>query len=73
MGIMKKTICKIIAFVVLFAVILTGMTKVFTAKFIDNNCQSYTAAQLYEQPDNSIEVVFNGSSQMVFGISSMKL
>lgn len=70
---MKKKICKTIVFVVLFVAVLLGLTKIFTAKFIDNNCQSYTAAQLYEQPENSIEVVFSGSSQMVFGISSMKL
>lgn len=70
---MKKKICKTVIFAILFVVVFLGLTNIFMAKFIDNNCQSYTAAELYEQPKNSIEVVFNGSSQMVFGISSMKL
>jgi hypothetical protein len=70
---MKKKICKTVIFVILTVVIFLGLTNIFMAKFLDNNCQSYTAAELYEQPKNSIEVVFSGSSQMVFGISSMKL
>ena len=70
---MKKFLAKIVVFVVIFAVLFLGITKVFTAKFTDNNCQSYTAAELYEQEPNSIEVAIGGSSQAVFCINAMEL
>ncbi len=69
----KSTIIKPILFVVLLAALLLGMTKIFTAKFTNNNCQSYTAAQLYEQKNNSIEVAIGGSSQAVFCINAEEL
>lgn len=70
---MKKIIVKCIAFVLIFAVLFAGATKVFTAKFLDNNSQSYIAGEMYELDDDSVEVVISGSSQAVFCVSSMEL
>ncbi len=70
---MKKTIAKVVIFVAIFVVLFLSITKLFTAKFTDNNCQSYTAAQLYELENNSVEVAISGSSQAVFCVNAMEL
>lgn len=70
---MKKNFAKAVLFAAIFVVALYAVTKIFTAKFTDNNCQSYTAAQLYELDKNSVEVVLGGSSQAVFCVNAMEL
>ena len=74
MGIMKKTICKIIAFVVLFAVILTGMTKVFTAKFHRQEPPVLTRRRsCMNSRTTASRLCSTEAAKMVSGISSMKL
>ncbi len=70
---MKKIFAKAVVFAAIFVAILFGITKIFTAKFTDNNCQSYTAAQLYELDKDSVEVAISGSSQAVFCVNAMEL
>lgn len=69
----KSIIIKPVIFVALLVAMLLGITKLFTAKWTDNNCQSYTAAQLYELDNNSIQVAIGGSSQAVFCVNAEKL
>lgn len=68
-----KKIAKAAVFLALCAVLLLYATKIFQTKFTNDNCQTYMADELYLLEDNSVEVVFCGSSQVVFGVSGMEL
>lgn len=68
-----KKIAKAVVFLFLCAVLLIYATNLFQTKFTNDNCQTYMADELYLLEKNSVEVVFCGSSQVVFGVSGMEL
>jgi hypothetical protein len=68
-----KRIAKAAVFLSLCAALLLLTTKIYSKKFTNDNCQSYMVDELYQLEQNSVEVVFCGSSQVVFGVSGMEL
>ncbi|MGN0394753.1 MAG: hypothetical protein ACI4EF_05275 [Coprococcus sp.] len=73
---MKKTLCNLvkgIVFTVVLVFVLAKVTGLFKAKWISGTSASYVMDGMYELEDNSVNVCVLGTSQMVYGFSSMRL
>lgn len=69
---MKKNITKIAGFLLGVIVLLSGMGYIFKPIWFEWNNYD-TLSGFYEQSDNSIEVIFLGSSHVINGITAMEL
>lgn len=63
----KKFIFRIIGFLIVFIVIFSGLNNLFGSNW------NAASNEFYKEPDNTIEVVFLGSSMTEFGINPMKM
>lgn len=64
---MKKTFVNAVLFILLFAVLFSAFSSVYTFKFGDGICSIHS---LYEQKKNSVDVVFVGSSTIYENINT---
>lgn len=71
----KKIIIKIICFLLIGALLLSVITKIFVPKWIKpkDNRMSYIIKGFYKEPKNSLDVVFMGNSDVYRGISPITL
>ena len=69
----KKQICKVAVFLALLTAAVTYLSSVLVAKWELPCFESVVQEEFYNQEKDSIEVCILGSSQIVFGISGMKL
>lgn len=58
---MKKNIIKTVVFILIVIFSILSLNKLFQPKWLDWN-NYYTVTGFYEEPDNTIETVFLGSS-----------
>ncbi|MBO5522577.1 MAG: hypothetical protein J5986_02705 [Roseburia sp.] len=75
---MKRSINKIhviktVAFLLIFVLLLGSVTDILQPKWIDGTSVTFVQENFYKEKKNSIEVAVLGSSQLVYGISSMRL
>lgn len=73
---MKKTLRNLVKGIVFTAVllfVLSRVTGLFRAKWITGTSASYVMEGMYGLEDNSVDVCVLGTSQMVYGFSSMRL
>lgn len=71
----KKTIIKIICFLIIGYLLLSIVTRIFVPKWIkpEDNRMSYIIKEFYEEPNGSIDVIFMGNSDVYRGISPITL
>lgn len=69
----KKNILKAIAFICIFVLIFNYISNVFRAKWLVGCSETYMMEEFYELEDNSIDVCILGSSQMVYGMSALRM
>ena len=69
----KKQLLKTCAFLLVFAVMFGYISGVLRAKQLATGGSTYVIDEFYEQEKNTIEVLFMGSSQVIWGINSMKM
>lgn len=67
---MKKSVIKIVCFVLIFILLFGGFHKIFNFKQGDG---IYSLKVFYEQPDNSIDVMFFGSSHVFENVNTQTL
>lgn len=71
---MKKTqVIKTFVFIIIFVIMFVWVTDVLRAKWVTGTSVTTVQEQMYEQKKNSVDVLVLGSSQLVYGISSMRL
>lgn len=71
---MKKTqIIKTITFLLILAVTFVAVTQIFIPKWVTGTSVTLVSDGLYEQKEDTIDVCVLGSSQLVYGISCMRL
>lgn len=71
---MKKTqVIKTIVFVVIFILLFIFITYILQAKWITGTSVTVVHDQMYEQEKNTVDVLVLGSSQLVYGVSSMRM
>lgn len=71
---MKKTqVIKTFVFIIIFAILFVWVTDILRAKWVTGTSVTTVHEQMYEQKKDSVDVLVLGSSQLVYGISSMRL
>lgn len=74
---MKRTLVKIIVFILGFIFITLYLNKIFSYKYddlrVDNVHNYYNFSALYEIPDNSLDVAYVGTSTFYCGISPLDI
>lgn len=68
-----KNFIKSVVFILLLAASFSFAQGVLRAKFLDGNGETFNHEHFYTLPENSIDVIFVGSSQIVYGINEIKL
>ena len=66
---MKKEILKTGIFIIIFVLILLGLTKIF----VPASKHSTIIKELYDEPENTLDVIFVGESSVYKGVSPMKI
>ena len=66
---MKKEILKTGIFIIIFVLILLGLTKIF----VPASKHSTIIKELYDEPKNTLDVIFVGESSVYKGVSPMKI
>ena len=69
----KKYIVKTIAFLLIFVFVISGIAKVFQAKWIDATRVTYVIEDMYKQEKNSVDVCIAGNSQTAYGVLAMRM
>ncbi len=72
-SIKKSNIIKTVAFLLIFVLLLVYATDVLQPKWIDGTSVTFVQKQFYDEKKDTIDVAVLGSSQLVYGISSMRL
>lgn len=71
---MKKTqVIKTFVFIIIFVILFVWVTDILRAKWVTGTSVTTVHEQMYEQKKDSVDVLVLGSSQLVYGISSMRL
>ena len=69
-----KIAIKVVTFVVIFAAISFVLTSIFTPKDITDNYRSTsTIVNFYQEPKDSLDVLFIGTSAVAHGVSPMEI
>ena len=66
---MKKEILKTIIFIIIFILILLALTKIF----VPASKHSTIISEFYDEPKNTLDVIFVGESSIYKGVSPMKI
>ena len=71
----KNIVLKVLSFVIIGLIILNVLGKVFIPKWITvkDNRMTYIVKGFYEEPKNSLDVIFMGNSDVYRGISPITL
>ena len=71
----KNIVLKVLSFVIIGLIILNVLGKVFIPKWITvkDNRITYIVKGFYEEPKNSLDVIFMGNSDVYRGISPITL
>lgn len=71
----KEIIIKVICFLLIFIFLVYVISKIFVPKWItaEDNRMTYIIKGFYEEPKNSLDVVFMGNSDVYRGISPIVL
>ncbi len=64
---------KAAAFLVVFALLLHLTTEVLRTKWTEDNQDRYVLQNLYDLDEDSLDVLFLGSSQVIYGINPVEL
>ncbi len=68
-----KNMLKAAAFLLVGAILIGWVSQVLNGKWTEANKETYTSKEFYELEKNSVDVVFLGSSQVVMGISPVRM
>lgn len=69
----KKNVIKTVALLLIFVLLFEYVTNILQPKWIDGTSVTFVQENFYDEKKNSIEVAVLGSSQLVYGISCMRL
>lgn len=69
----KKQFLKTCAFLLVFVVMFGYISSILRAKQLGTGGSTYVIDEFYEQEKNTIDVLFMGSSQVIWGINNMKM
>ena len=69
----KKQIIKVVCFCLIFCMVFRVCTSVLRPKWIIGTSSTYITEGIYAEPKNSLDVCFIGSSQLIYGVSCMRL
>lgn len=72
-SIKKTNVIKTVAFLLIFVLLFEYVTNILQPKWIDGTSVTFVQENFYDEKKNSIEVAVLGSSQLVYGISCMRL
>ncbi|MCD8189966.1 MAG: hypothetical protein LUD78_07065 [Clostridiales bacterium] len=64
---------KVVAFLLIFALLFQAATFVLCSKWTIGNQETYVAESFYELEDDSVDVLVLGSSQVLYGVSTVEL
>jgi hypothetical protein len=70
---MKKNILKVTAFLLVFALLFGYISNIFNKKWTSGNQEQYVADNFYELKENTVDVLFLGSSQVIYGVSPVEM
>jgi hypothetical protein len=70
---MKKNILKMTAFLLVFILLFGCVSNILSQKWITENQEKYVADNFYALEDNTVDVLFLGSSQVIYGISPVEM
>lgn len=65
----KKQVIKAIAFLLIASILLTGVSAIMRAKWVEGNSEDLVVDEFYEVDKDTLELLFVGSSQMTYGVN----
>ncbi|MCD7758005.1 MAG: hypothetical protein LUH45_07530 [Clostridiales bacterium] len=68
-----KSGIKAVAFLVIFALLFQLATEVLRSKWTDDNQDRYVLQNFYDLDEDSLDVLFLGSSQIIYGVNPVEL
>ncbi|MGN0394907.1 MAG: hypothetical protein ACI4EF_06055, partial [Coprococcus sp.] len=68
-----KNFIKAVAFICVFAIVLSYVTKICRAKWISGTSATYVISGMYDLKENTVDVCIIGTSQQSFGLSCMRM
>ncbi|MCD7838842.1 MAG: hypothetical protein LUG65_08020 [Clostridiales bacterium] len=68
-----KTGAKAVAFLVIFALLFHLATEVLRSKWTDDNQDRYVMQNFYALDEDSLDVLFLGSSQIIYGVNPVEM
>ncbi|MCD7843149.1 MAG: hypothetical protein LUG17_00795, partial [Clostridiales bacterium] len=68
-----KSGIKAVAFLVIFALLFQLATEVLRSKWTDDNQDRYVMQNFYDLDEDSLDVLFLGSSQIIYGVNPVEL
>ncbi len=69
----SKLVVKTLVFILIVAIAVVPLSIIFTPKWLTGNAESAIAEHYYEIEDDSLEVLFLGSSQIAWNIDTVRL
>ena len=69
----SKLVVKTLVFILIVAIAVVQLSIIFTPKWLTGNAESAIAEHYYEIEDDSLEVLFLGSSQIAWNIDTVRL
>ncbi|MCD8051626.1 MAG: hypothetical protein LUE89_08115 [Clostridiales bacterium] len=68
-----KTVIKAVAFLVVFALLFHLATELLRSKWTSDNQERYVLGNFYELDEDSVDVLFLGSSQIIYGVDPVEM
>jgi len=69
----KKNWLSVLAFFIVLVMILTLLSAIFNVKSVDTWPSSRVTCGFYEEPENSLDVLYLGTSHVMCGVSPMRI